>query len=60
MADPKTVVLRASDTVRTRLPTPVERDTLGLDRDTPVWVIVRGDGSTELYPGDSTVIVPAE
>jgi hypothetical protein len=55
-----TVVLSGDDTARARMPTRAERDALGLDRDVPVWVVVRADGSTELYPGDSTVVVPAE
>jgi hypothetical protein len=58
-ADGVTVVLRGADTARARMPTPAERDSLGLGQDVPVWVITRAGGGTELYPADSTVIVPA-
>ena len=55
-----TVVLHCDDVARTRMPTLAERHSLGLHGDEPVWVITRTDGSTELYPGDSTVVVPDE
>ncbi len=58
-ADSVTVVLRGADTARVRMPTPAERDRLGLGPDIPIWVISRAGGGTELYPGDSTVVVPA-
>lgn len=58
-ADSVTVVLRGADTARVRMPTPAERDLLGLGPDVPIWVISRAGGGTELYPGDSTVVVPA-
>lgn len=57
--DSVTVVLRGADTARARMPTPAERDSLRLGRDVPVWVVTRAGGDTELYPADSTVIVPA-
>jgi hypothetical protein len=57
--DSVTVVLRGTDTARARMPTPAERDSLRLGRDVPVWVVTRAGGDTELYPADSTVIVPA-
>jgi hypothetical protein len=59
MTDSTTVVLRDGDTARTRLPSPRERDALGLGPDTPIWMIVRVGGGVEVYPGDSTVIVAA-
>jgi DNA-binding GntR family transcriptional regulator len=51
------VTARAGTTIRSRMPTPGERRSLGIPEGVPVLAIGRPDGQEELRPADRTVIV---
>lgn len=57
----ETIVLEPGQSVETRMPSPAERDRLGLDAGVPVFVLSDPDGWGDLLPGDRfRVVRPTE
>lgn len=56
-ADREDLVLRPGDTAVSRMPSPDERERLGLDDGVPVVHVLRPDGTGDLYPADRIRIV---